>query len=154
LKANYKKTFGRDRPLPMTATNLATGAVTNVATPPVRNDPRKGAEVQMSRALIKPGPDATNLAVTATDPRIITRTTSLPALAPDDQMLAQMESELHAHANVTPDDTKALMQARAQSVQRALLKTEKVTAERLFILAPPAADTAAKRQLRVNLSLN
>jgi hypothetical protein len=49
---------------------------------------------------------------------------------------------------------RALMQERAQSVQRALLQTEKVAAERLFILAPPAEDAASKGQSRVNLSLN
>jgi hypothetical protein len=56
--------------------------------------------------------------------------------------------------SVTPDDVLELKQARAQSVQRALLKTEKVTADRLFILAPLPADAASKGQSRVNLSLN
>jgi hypothetical protein len=46
------------------------------------------------------------------------------------------------------------VQERAQRVQRALLQTEKVAAERLFILAPPVDDAASKGQSRVNLSLN
>ena len=55
---------------------------------------------------------------------------------------------------VKPDDVLELKQSRAQTVQRALLSTEKVTAERLFILAPLPAEGAAKGQSRVNLSLN
>jgi hypothetical protein len=152
LKANYKKIFKRDRPLPQLETNAVTGqAITPVAT--VRNEPRKGAEAQISRAIVKPVAKDTNVVV-AIDPRAATRPATLPALDADDVALTQMEAELCAQMSVTPDDVLELKQARAQSVQRALLKTEKVTADRLFILAPLPADAASKGQSRVNLSLN
>jgi len=39
-------------------------------------------------------------------------------------------------------------------VQGALLKTEKVAGERLFLLAPRAKEAASKGQMRAILSLN
>jgi hypothetical protein len=152
LKAHYKKVFKRDRPLPQLETNAVTGQVISPAST-TRNEPRKGAEAQISRTVAKPATKDTNVVV-AIDPRAVTRPATLPPLDADDVLLAQMEAELCAQANVTPDDVLQLKQARAQSVQGALLKTEKVTADRLFILAPLPADAASKGQSRVNLSLN
>jgi hypothetical protein len=153
LKAQYKKVFNRDRPLPMIVTNALSGT-TDAAAPIVRKEQRKGGEVQTARAANKPMTKETNVVATAIDPRLATRPASLPALDPDDELRAQMETELHTHLAPTPEEMRALMQERAQSVQRALLQTEKVTVERLFILAPSAGDAASKGQSRVNLSLN
>jgi hypothetical protein len=154
VKAHYKKVFKRDRPLPQVVTNAVTGEIISPAAATVRNESRKGAEAQISRAVAKPATkDATNVVATI-DPRATTRPATLPALDADDIALAQMETELCAQMSVTPDDLLELKQSRAQSVQRALLKTEKVTADRLFILAPLPADAASKGQSRVNLSLN
>ncbi len=150
LKGSYKKTFNRDNVLPTTVTN-ATGVGTNAISRP-RTESRKGGEAQMERATVKRSATATN-AVASTDPRLVTRPASLPALTPDNEVLAQMETELFTNISVTPDDRRQLMDARAQSVQRALLKTEKVTAERLFILKPQEGENA-KGQSRANLSLN
>jgi hypothetical protein len=154
VKAHYKKVFKRDRPLPQVVTNAVTGEIISPAAATVRNESRKGAEAQISRAVAKPATkDATNVVATI-DPRATTRPATLRALDADDIVLAQMETELCAQMSVTPDDLLELKQSRAQSVQRALLKTEKVTADRLFILAPLPADAASKGQSRVNLSLN
>ena len=65
-----------------------------------------------------------------------------------------METELTAQNKIVDEDVRELKQTRAQNVQRALLKTEKVTAERLFILAPWPVTGGAKGESRVNLSLN
>jgi len=154
LKAQYKKVFNRDRPLPVAVTNALTGTITNVAAPVLRKEQRKGAEVQVARDANKPAAKETNVVSTAIDPRIPTRPASLPALDADDELRAQMEAELHTHFAASAEEMRALMQERAQSVQRALLQTEKVTSDRLFILAPPAGDAASKGQSRVNLSLN
>lgn len=154
LKVQYRKVFNRDRPLPAVVTN-ATGTVTNAAPAPVRAQPRKGAEVQIAREpVVKQPAKDTNVVASALDPRIPTRPGSLPALEADDELRAQMENELHAHFAATAEDLRALMNERALAVQRALLQTEKVAADRLFILAPPAGDAASKGQSRVNLSLN
>ncbi len=155
LKAQYKKVFNRDRPLPVVATN-ASGTATNVVAPAAaRPQPRKGAEVQIAReAIAKQPAKETNAVVAAINPRVPTRPASLPALDADDELRAQMEAELHTHFAATAEDLRALMNERAQNVQRALLQTEKVAADRLFILAPPAVEAASKGQSRVNLSLN
>jgi len=153
LKTSYKKTFNRDRPLPSIATNAVTGAMSNVVAPIVRMEQRKGAEVQIARDVARVPAKTTNAIASSINPRVATRPAALPGLADDDELLRQMESELHARIEISTDDLGALMQARAESVQRALLKTEKVTAERLFILTPKAAG-ATKGRSRVNLSLN
>jgi len=46
------------------------------------------------------------------------------------------------------------MLSRARQVQAYLLKTEKVTGERLFIIAPKNIDNSFKGEDRVNLSLD
>ena len=153
LRAAYKKTFHRDEPLPELGTNALTGMVTNVAAPALRNDSRKGGEVQTARPAVKPEARDAHALVT-TDPRIITRPSSLPTPPAGDATLARLETELFAHVPISTADLRELMERRAQAVQRQLLKTEKVTAERLFILAPQPTDAASKGQSRVNLSLN
>jgi hypothetical protein len=150
LRASYKKAFDRERPLPAGATNPASG-ISPAAT--TRVEPRKGAEAQMAREPVKPV-KATNALADANEPRILARPKSLPALPADDEILAQMELEMFARVSVTAEDFGELMRGRAQSVQRALLKTEKVTGERLFILAPQPAGATSKGQSRANLSLN
>lgn len=158
LKALYKQTFNRTRPLPpdaATAVNSAAGSKPkSVANPfATRPEARKGAEMLTSGAQ-NLGQKATNAVASGTDPRVTIRPATLPPIAADDQLLTQIESELFARIEVSDSDLRGLMQQRAQSVQRALLRTEKVDGERIFILAPKAPDAASKGQSRVNLSLN
>ena len=65
----------------------------------------------------------------------------------------QIEAKLVAAIQVSLDEQRDLIKQRAQAVQSAILKTGKVTPERLFIVAPKAAAAAAKGETRVNLSL-
>jgi hypothetical protein len=46
------------------------------------------------------------------------------------------------------------MKARAASVQTYLLKTDKVTADRLFPIAPKPIDKSFKGEPKVNMSLD
>jgi len=67
---------------------------------------------------------------------------------------AEMEAKLLAQVKVEENELRDLMQQRAQSVQAFLLKTEKVTAERLFIITPKPMDDAYRGESKVNLLLN
>lgn len=65
-----------------------------------------------------------------------------------------MESLLIRHIEVSEDEFRALMAARARWVQDQLLRSGAVTPDRLFLTAPKPAGPAAAGQSRVNLSLN
>jgi hypothetical protein len=68
--------------------------------------------------------------------------------------LDQIEAKLISAIQVSGDEQHDLIKRRAQAVQSCILKTEKVAAERLFIVAPKSGGTPAKGEHRVNLSLN
>ncbi|HEY1173796.1 MAG TPA: DUF748 domain-containing protein [Verrucomicrobiae bacterium] len=68
--------------------------------------------------------------------------------------LAEMEAKLLERVKVEDNELRDLMLQRAQSVQTLLLKTEKVTAERLFIITPKALDEAYRGESKVDLLLN
>ena len=108
----------------------------------------------MAHDFNKASAKATNSVVTTNDPRLSTRPKGLPALDEDDEVLAQMEAELFARMEIGANELRELEQQRARSVQGALLKTEKVAGERLFLLAPRAKEAASKGQMRAILSLN
>lgn len=154
IRTAYTKAFQRDLPLPVTITNAAGVVVTNSLPSVPRAGAFKGAEAQIARAAAKPPAKETNAVAAIADPRAMTRPATLPALRADEPVLAVMEMELLQRVTVSAAELNELKQARAQSVQRALLKTEKVTADRLFILAPLPGGAAVKGQSRVNLSLN
>jgi len=65
----------------------------------------------------------------------------------------QMEASLLATVQISSDDLRELMQARARSVQAALVNAGKVEGERVSILAPQPVNPAAKGQARAGLSL-
>jgi hypothetical protein len=64
-----------------------------------------------------------------------------------------MEASLIATIQISSDDLRELMQARARNVQAALVNIGKVEGERVAILAPQPVNPAAKGQSRANLSL-
>jgi hypothetical protein len=68
--------------------------------------------------------------------------------------LADMEDQLVRKIDVTGDDFRDLMQQRANQVQAYLLKTQKVTADRLFIVTPKPVDASSTGEDRANLSLD
>ena len=70
-----------------------------------------------------------------------------------DLTLADAEARIIETIEVTPDDFRALMQARADGVQQYLLQTGQVGAERMFIIAPKPVDPSYQGQSRVDLSL-
>ena len=76
--------------------------------------------------------------------------------APDGAPLTldQIEAKLIAAIQISGDEQRDLIKRRAQAVQSSILKTEKVEAERLFIVAPKSVGTSAKGEHRVNLSLD
>jgi hypothetical protein len=68
--------------------------------------------------------------------------------------LAGMEEQLLQKIEITSDDFRQLMQDRANQVEGCLLKSGKVTADRLFITAPKPIDANSKGEDRVNLTLD
>jgi hypothetical protein len=75
-------------------------------------------------------------------------------LTRDQLELQDMEAQLALKIEITGDDYRDLMQKRANQVQAYLLKTGKVTGERLFVTAPKAVNESFKGEDRVNLSLD
>jgi hypothetical protein len=71
----------------------------------------------------------------------------------DEITLAEMEDALAQTIQISENEFKDLMVARAKRVQDYLLQTGKVTADRLFIIAPKPVDSSYQGQHRVNLSL-
>lgn len=74
-----------------------------------------------------------------------------PAMVPPTE-LADMEGQLLQRIEITGDDFRQLMQERANQVEAYLLKSGKVTADRLFITVPKPMDP--KSEARVNLTLD
>jgi outer membrane protein OmpA-like peptidoglycan-associated protein len=70
-----------------------------------------------------------------------------------DLTLADAEARIIETIEVTPDDFRVLMQARADNVQKYLLQTGQVDAERMFIIAPKPVDPSYQGKSRVDLSL-
>jgi hypothetical protein len=103
--------------------------------------PRKPVAVPASIAADLPGLAATGGASTI-------------VLSPEQARILDMKEQLLQSIQVTEDDLRDLMQARANRVQKYLLDTGKVTADRLFIIAPKPVNPAARGQSRANLSLD
>jgi hypothetical protein len=70
-----------------------------------------------------------------------------------DHPFTDMESRIIETIDVTPDDFRTLMQARADRVRNYLLQTGQVAADRMFIVAPKPVDPSYQGQSRVDLSL-
>ena len=154
LRKKYEATFGhRYRPTEVPTNSV--GVVTNsiaarlAALPPeVRED--HGASLLLTRHKpgAKPAPKAGSPAAAA-----LSAPPSVPQTRAELE-LADMEDQLVQKTEVTGDDFRDLMQQRAGQVQAYLLKTQKVTGERLFIMAPKPVDAASTGEDRVNLSLD
>jgi hypothetical protein len=65
-----------------------------------------------------------------------------------------MERMVAAQIEVTGDDYRALMNARARSVQNWLLQNGQVANERLLLVAPKPVTAAYRGQSQANLSLD
>jgi len=85
-------------------------------------------------------------------PACLDATAVLPAVPQtrEELELADMREQLARKMEITNDDLRDLMQQRAAQVQAYLLKTGKVAAERLFLIAPKNVDDSFRGQDRVN----
>lgn len=172
LERVYENIFGHP---PMPATNeIVAAPATNAA--PVA--PKSPATVAASPARTKRSPPAhlgellvnwrgpsvettaaaesTNLARVQTRtansaPAGAASTNSAPVAAIADA--ADLENQLLQKMTVSDDDLRELMQSRAAQVQSYLLQSQKVTGDRLFVIAPRPIGPSFTGQDRVNLSL-
>jgi outer membrane protein OmpA-like peptidoglycan-associated protein len=67
--------------------------------------------------------------------------------------VARLEERLMADIRVSDEDLGELMQARARAVQRALLESGKVPAERVAIVGPKPVNRSVTGAARANFSL-
>jgi predicted acetyltransferase len=67
---------------------------------------------------------------------------------------AGMEEQLLQKIDITSDDFRQLMQNRANQVEAYLLKSGRVTADRLFITAPKPVNAGFIGEDRANLTLD
>ena|SRR6185437_7358354 len=72
----------------------------------------------------------------------------------DELAIGEMEQRLAAISPATDDDLREFMQHRCQSVQKFLIDTGKVTAERVFLIAPKITDPTVQGAARVTFSLD
>ena len=80
-------------------------------------------------------------------------TASVRPKTADQIVLEEMERRLMATIPATDDDVRELLTQRCASVQKFLLETGKVNAERVFIVAPKPLDPTMKSMARATFSL-
>jgi hypothetical protein len=141
----YKNTFGSYHPRPKNPNPASAPGGTN-APPPARSPFEHGAS-DMMRPL--PRND-----VVAAPPVKTGKPASHAPLTAAQRKLADMEEQLMQKMDITSDDFQQLMRNRANQVEGYLLKSGKVTADRLFITAPKPIGTNAQGETRVNLTLD
>jgi hypothetical protein len=158
LKKKYHTDIGRYEPTPV-STNAIGGATNSLAAqlaalPPITG-PEHGAKLLMhgENSPRKPGSNARPSASAAT-PGAASAASPARPLTRAELELADMEDQLVRRIQVTADDFRDLMQQRANAVQAYLLKSQKVTADRLFIITPKSVDATTPGEDRVNLSLD
>jgi hypothetical protein len=128
---------------PTTGPTATTGTVGIARTPPLRSG-SKGAKDLLAPVLVRP--PVKEPAATTTQAPPAHEPVSLPA--------DQVEARLTGAIQVSADEQRELVRARARTVQTLILKSGQVAPERLFIVTPKAPTTAAKGDARVNLSLD
>jgi ribosomal protein S11 len=157
LRKTYKEAFNttperalREARAAAAATNAAAGAKTNeLASAMARTDPIKGASQLLQH---RPGAPAGELTSTNAAPG-----SGLPPAKPKTEaelVREELQRRLMEKSPATDDDLRELMQHRAETVQKFLLDTGRVTADRLFLVAPKPADPAVKGEARATFSLD
>ena len=150
LRAHLTKTFGAN--LAEAVRTLAARA-TNANAVASRPATRAPGLVKRALSLFKSG--KVRLATTQahrnarTDALLLKQNPELAMLTAED-----MELLLAAKTEVPAERLRQLMHDRAKVVQAYFLSSGKVTAERLFLVAPKTPDALFKGDARVNLSLN
>ena len=170
IKAIYVEKFGTNLILQTSAKTNSAGEVKSVAAVSKVSAKQakavaesataiKGAEVLLGvKKPQKSAAKSTNSksrsdAPTASSAKVATDSQTSSVVAGNEITLPDMEAKLLAGIEITDNDLRELMQARLKSVQAFLLKSGKVTGERLLLLAPKPVNPSAKGETRVNLSL-
>ena len=151
-------------PVAMPQTNVVTETVVQTnATPEPKRVVRKSKSKFLTRGaefLFVSNNEASTNAATVEPVRNVEPITTPVVVSPSPEQttalppFSEMEQRLMAELKASDDDLRELMQERAKNVQAFLLKTGKLGAERLFLMAPPKFDDTFKGEARVNLSLN
>jgi hypothetical protein len=162
LRKAYKDTFNlaperaiREAQQAAAATNAQAAAPTTApAAPAIAPSAAPRREIAKGAALLMQAQSATPAATPASKPL------PAPAIAPakpkdqEELVLEEMEQRFMAASPATDDDLLDLAKQRAASVQKFLLDTGKVTAERLFLIAPKPVDPTVKGATRATFSLD
>ncbi len=151
LRKMYKKTIGRYEPTPVETNQPAGSAARSIAAqlaalPKADSSQREATRLMSRSEPAKPGVNSQQVKSASAQPAVPLTRTELE--------LADMREQLARKIEITSDDLRDLMQQRAAQVQAYLLKTGKVIADRLFLIAPKNVDDSFRGQDRVNLSLD
>lgn len=150
LRARLTQTFGTNLTEAVRALAARAAATNAVAAPrPKSRDP---GLLKRLFSLVKPSKEraATRQAHrnAKADALLLKQNPELAALMAED-----MERLLATKTEVPPESLRQLMQARAKAVQAYLLASQKITADRLFLVAPKLPDASFQGDARVNMSL-
>ena len=152
LRSSYRDAFGmtpelalREALVAAAITNAPGGTTPMATSPPTTTGQGKGASVLMQK-----GKTLTELHQQATPS--VTGESAKPKTERE-LIRDEMEQRLLATFPVTEDDVLALMQKRIEAVQKFLVESGGVAAERLFPLTPKSG-AAAKGEARAVFSLN
>jgi hypothetical protein len=153
LKKTYKQTFGRYKPTEIVTNQSPAVAAQAKATRVMATIANEEAH-EHGASLLRTRPVVATLPVKATASSAPVAGKPAPPKTAYEIELADMEDQLVRKIQVTEDDYRDLMQQRANNVQAYLLKTEKVTADRLFVTAPKPVSASSKGEDRVNMTLD
>ena len=155
LRRTYKETFKLDPERALKEAREAVAATNAPATSAMASSGvRPSMEIvkgatQLIRALPSQAPAQAPKPATAAIPGAAT---AKPRTA-GELVLEEMEHRLMATSPATDDDLRELMKQRSASVQKFLIDTGKVTAERIFLVAPKPVDPNVKGLARATFSL-
>jgi len=151
LRRTYKEAFKTD---PERALREAreTAATTNASIASSTRPPREMIKGAMQLIQTSKGQATAEASKAAAAP--ISGITLARAKTADELVLEEMERRLMATSPASDDDLRELMQQRSASVQKFLLDTGKVAAERMFLVGPKPFDPNVKGMARVTFSLN
>ncbi len=154
LRRSYRETFNMEPERVLREAREAAAAANPGASstaafgtfPPTETT--KGATQLMQTPSFAPAPNAT-------PPRAPGSSASPAKLKiAQDPVLEEMEQRLASVSPASGDDLRELIRQRCGSVQKYLLETGKVTAERIFLIAPKPADFTVNSQARATFSLD
>ena len=151
LRKIYKKIIGRYQPTPVATNDPAGSEAQSIAAKLAALPKPDTSEREATRLMSRSEPARPE--VKSPSPAAVSTQPAVPQTRAELE-LADMREQLAQKTAITNDDLRDLMQQRASEVQAYLLKTGKVTADRLFLIAPKPLDDSFKGQDRVNLSLD